>query len=94
MHAFIAAQMRSMPLRTSCSLRDAHSLRIMISAMLAFSLAPRRVQRPIANEPMRGLADISYTIYLIHFAVIWFALRELSLPQTGSAWSAMVLVSK
>jgi peptidoglycan/LPS O-acetylase OafA/YrhL len=62
---------------------------VLAAAMLAFSLAPRRIQRPIANEPIRGLADISYTIYLIHFAVIWLALRELSLPRTGSAWSAV-----
>jgi glycosyltransferase involved in cell wall biosynthesis len=57
--------------------------------MLAFSLAPARVQRPLANEPMRGLADISYSVYLIHFAVIYFALQELSLPSTGSLWSAV-----
>jgi glycosyltransferase involved in cell wall biosynthesis len=58
-------------------------------AMLAFSLAPARVQRPLANEPMRGLADISYSVYLIHFAVIWFALQEFSIPTTGSLWSAV-----
>ena len=57
--------------------------------MVAFSLAPTRVQRPLANEPMRGLADISYSVYLIHFAVIWFALSQLSLPQDGSLWSAV-----
>jgi peptidoglycan/LPS O-acetylase OafA/YrhL len=62
---------------------------VLATAMLAFSLASKRVQAPLANVPVRGLADISYTIYLIHFAVIWFALRELSLPQTGSAWSAI-----
>ena len=38
---------------------------------------------------MRGLADISYSVYLIHFAVIWFALKEFSLPTTGSLWSAV-----
>ncbi len=68
---------------------------VLATAMVAFSLAPRRLQRPLANEPMRGLADISYSVYLIHFAVIWFALHELSLAQTGSlgatlGWSALV----
>lgn len=68
---------------------------VLAAAMLAFSLAPRPVQRPLTNEPMRGLADISYSVYLIHFAVVWFALRELSLSQTGSwgaalSWSALV----
>ena len=47
---------------------------VLAAAMVAFSLAPRRVQRPLANDEVRGLADISYSVYLIHFAVIWFAL--------------------
>jgi peptidoglycan/LPS O-acetylase OafA/YrhL len=63
---------------------------VLATAMVAFSLTPKRSQRPLANEPMRGLADISYSVYLVHFAVIWFTLHELSLPQTGSAWSAVV----
>ena len=44
---------------------------------------------------MRWTGDISYAIYLIHFAVIWVALEELSLSQDGSvgaavAWCALV----
>jgi peptidoglycan/LPS O-acetylase OafA/YrhL len=38
---------------------------------------------------MSALADISYCVYLIHFAVIWFALEELSLPYSGSFWAAL-----
>jgi peptidoglycan/LPS O-acetylase OafA/YrhL len=63
---------------------------VMAIGMVAFSLSPRRIQRPLANEPMSGLADISYCVYLIHFAVIWFALEELSLPYTGNLWAALV----
>jgi peptidoglycan/LPS O-acetylase OafA/YrhL len=51
---------------------------------LALVLLPPRWQRPIANGPLRWTADISYGIYLIHFAVIWFAIRELSLSHDGS----------
>jgi peptidoglycan/LPS O-acetylase OafA/YrhL len=59
------------------------------AVMLALALAPERLQRPVANRPIRWLADISYAVYLIHFAVIWFALLELSLPQAGTVWSAV-----
>ena len=53
------------------------------------------MQRPFAASPSRWLGDISYTIYLIHFAVIWFALREFSLPNDGDlgavlVWAALV----
>jgi peptidoglycan/LPS O-acetylase OafA/YrhL len=75
--------------RQSVGLSVAYPL-VMATAMVAFSLAPQRVQRPLANEPVRGLADISYSVYLIHFAVIWFALSQLSLPVGGSLWSAIV----
>jgi peptidoglycan/LPS O-acetylase OafA/YrhL len=73
--------------RQSLGLSLAYPL-IMATAMVAFSLAPRRVQRPLANEPIRGLADVSYSVYLIHFAVIWFALSQFSMPGHPVAWSA------
>jgi peptidoglycan/LPS O-acetylase OafA/YrhL len=57
---------------------------------IALILIPERFQRPITNRPLRWTADISYGIYLIHFAVIWFALQELSLPHTGSLWAVFV----
>jgi peptidoglycan/LPS O-acetylase OafA/YrhL len=62
---------------------------------LAVAFAPARLQRPVTNAPIRWLADISYGIYLIHFAVIWVLLRHLSLSQDGSAgittaWIAIV----
>jgi peptidoglycan/LPS O-acetylase OafA/YrhL len=74
--------------RQSIGLTLAYPL-VMGTAMVAFSLAPMRVQRPLANEPVRGLADVSYSVYLIHFAVIWFALSQLSLPEDGSLWSGV-----
>jgi peptidoglycan/LPS O-acetylase OafA/YrhL len=63
--------------------------------MISIVLAPAWLQRPFAASPSRWLGDISYTIYLIHFAVIWFALREFSLPNDGDlgavlVWSALV----
>jgi peptidoglycan/LPS O-acetylase OafA/YrhL len=64
-------------------------------AFLAVALAPERVQRPVTNAPVRWLADISYGVYLIHFAVIWVLLQHLSLSRDGSfgitmAWTAIV----
>lgn len=56
---------------------------------VAVTLLPARVQRPVANAPLRWTADISYGIYLIHFAVIWFALREFALPHDGSFWAVV-----
>ena len=66
------------------------------ATLVALTLLPGRFQSPFANSPIRWAADISYGIYLIHFAVIWVALRELSLPADGSmwavgAWGALVL---
>ncbi len=67
----------------------------MATLFVALALAPRPLQRPFANRPMRWLADISYGIYLIHWAVIWFALAELDLSRAGTvgaalAWTVLV----
>lgn len=62
---------------------------VMGAAMIAYALAPDRLQRPLTNPPVRAVADISYGVYLIHFAVIWVLISELSLP-TGSAGAAVV----
>jgi peptidoglycan/LPS O-acetylase OafA/YrhL len=64
--------------------------------MICLILAPAALQRPFTATPSRWVGDISYSIYLIHFAVIWFALREFSLPNDGEpgavlAWSALVI---
>jgi peptidoglycan/LPS O-acetylase OafA/YrhL len=65
------------------------------AVMMSLILAPEWVQRPFSASSIRWIGDISYAIYLIHFAVIWFALREFSLPNDGEigsvlAWSAIV----
>ena len=80
--------------RQSLALALAMPLAIGVT-MLAFSLAPPRLQRPVGRGPVRRLADISYSVYLIHFAVIWVCFTQFSLP-SGSLpaallWLAVVL---
>jgi peptidoglycan/LPS O-acetylase OafA/YrhL len=63
--------------------------------MISVALAPTWLHRPFTARPSRWVGDISYAIYLIHFAVIWFALREFSLPNDGEpgavlTWCAVV----
>lgn len=65
------------------------------AVLVGFVLLPERAQWPAAAPAIRWIGDISYAIYLIHLAVIWFALREFSLPNDGSvpavlAWCAVV----
>jgi peptidoglycan/LPS O-acetylase OafA/YrhL len=67
---------------------------VLAVVLVGLALAPRWLQLPLANAPMRWTGDISYGIYLIHFPVIWVALEELSLSQDGSlaalaAWCAL-----
>jgi peptidoglycan/LPS O-acetylase OafA/YrhL len=59
------------------------------AVLIGITLMPARLQRPATAPAVRWTGDISYAIYLIHFAVIWFALRELSLPEDGTAWAAL-----
>jgi peptidoglycan/LPS O-acetylase OafA/YrhL len=65
------------------------------AVLVGFALLPERAQWPCAAPAIRWIGDISYAIYLIHFAVIFFALHEFSLPGDGSvlavlAWCAVV----
>jgi peptidoglycan/LPS O-acetylase OafA/YrhL len=64
------------------------------TVMIGLALSPRPIQLPFSNALVRWTGDISYGIYLIHFAVIWLALEELSLSQDGSlgalgVWAAV-----
>jgi peptidoglycan/LPS O-acetylase OafA/YrhL len=65
------------------------------TVLVGFSLLPERAQLPCSAPVIRWIGDISYAIYLIHFAVIWFLVREFSLPGDGTvlavlAWCAIV----
>jgi peptidoglycan/LPS O-acetylase OafA/YrhL len=65
------------------------------AVLVGFALLPERAQFLCAAPAIRWIGDISYAIYLIHFAVIWFALQEFSLPGGGGilsvlAWCALV----
>jgi acetyltransferase len=60
------------------------------ATMVALALSPAWMQWPVANGGIRRIADISYGVYLIHFAVIFFALREFSLPHDRSLWAVVV----
>jgi len=51
------------------------------ATMLAITVAPRWIQRPFANTPVRKLGDISYGIYLSHFILIAIALNLLDFGQ-------------
>lgn len=64
----------------------------MAATMIAFALAPERIQRPLTNRPVRWLADISYGVYLVHFAVLWLIIAKFSLP-VGSIPSALLWCS-
>jgi peptidoglycan/LPS O-acetylase OafA/YrhL len=64
--------------------------------MVAVTLAPARLQWPFTAPAVRWVGDVGYAVYLIHFVVIWFYSRELSLGTDGSvgtvlAWLALVL---
>ena len=65
------------------------------AVLVGFTLIPERAQLPASAPVVRWIGDISYAIYLIHFAVIWVAGQELSMPGDGSvgavlAWCAIV----
>jgi peptidoglycan/LPS O-acetylase OafA/YrhL len=58
--------------------------------LVGFALIPQKAQWPCAAPAIRWIGDISYAIYLIHFAAIWFALHEFSLPSDGSVIAVLV----
>jgi peptidoglycan/LPS O-acetylase OafA/YrhL len=59
------------------------------TTMVALALAPAWMQWPVANGAIRWVADISYGVYLIHFAVIWLARNEFSLPHDQTLWAVV-----
>jgi peptidoglycan/LPS O-acetylase OafA/YrhL len=60
------------------------------TTMVALALSPAWMQWPVANGGIRRIADISYGVYLIHFAVIFFLLHEFSLPHDRSLGAVLL----
>lgn len=67
--------------------------------MASIVLAPVWLQRPFDNAAARGLAGLSYGIYLIHLVICWYVcLVWLDLPRDGSLragllWFGVVIPS-
>jgi peptidoglycan/LPS O-acetylase OafA/YrhL len=65
--------------------------------MAAIAVGPLWMQRPFVYRPVRRLAELSYSLYLIHFVVaIYVGLELLDLPTNGTPatvalWFAVVL---
>lgn len=63
----------------------------------AVALGPYWLQRPFVNQPVRQLARVSYSLYLIHFVIILYVgVLLLGLPRNGTVpvvglWLAVVL---
>ena len=63
---------------------------VLATVLVGFTLIPARAQLPCSGSFIRWIGDISYAIYLIHFAIIWFLLHVFSLPGGGSVGAALV----
>lgn len=69
---------------------------VLAATMVALAMSPRRAQAPFAAGPLRAMGDISYSVYLIHLAVLVVIASEFGLPFGGSLgnllfWSAITL---
>lgn len=68
---------------------------ILSVVLVGLAAAPAATRKPFEGRFLRWTGDISYAIYLIHFAFIWFAASELDLTTNGSVpalliWSAVI----
>jgi peptidoglycan/LPS O-acetylase OafA/YrhL len=68
---------------------------VLMVLLVCFALMPERLQRSCSASPIRWLGDVSYGIFLIHFAVIWLLFNQTSLATDGGggttlAWCAIV----
>ena len=88
---------RSPTFRRSGALRETIAIAIALgypfflaAVLICLPLTAERIQRPVTASPVRWIGDISYAIYLIHFAVIWFALQR-ALLASAAASSASAL---
>jgi peptidoglycan/LPS O-acetylase OafA/YrhL len=81
--------------------QDPAAVRVLLPlALLVFvvaaALAPAWAQRPLTNRPLSWLAEISYSVYLYHFPVIFFGIFTIGISRDGSfpwLWMAAVLPS-
>ncbi|MDQ3720800.1 MAG: acyltransferase [Actinomycetota bacterium] len=64
--------------------------------VVAVSLAPRWLQWPLTNRgPLYWFSEISYSVYLYHFPVIFFGFYTIGIPQVESflwKWAVYVFV--
>lgn len=58
--------------------------------LVGLAAAPPATRKPFEGRFLRWTGDISYAIYLIHFAFIWFAVSELGLTTDGSVAALLV----
>jgi len=62
--------------------------------VVAASLAPAWAQRPLANRPLSWFAEISYSVYLYHYPIIFLGIFTLGISRDGNfpwLWTAVVL---
>lgn len=51
--------------------------------VVALALCPRRIQWPLVNRPSLWFSEISYSVYLYHFPLFFFAVYTLGVKQDG-----------
>lgn len=69
---------------------------VLLVFVVAAALSPAWAQRPLTNRPLSWLAEISYSVYLYHFPIIFFGIFTIGISRDGSfpwLWMAVVLPS-
>ena len=69
---------------------------VLLVFVVAAALTPAWAQRPLTNRPLSWFSEISYSVYLYHYPIIFFGLFTLGIRQDGSfpwSWAALVLPS-
>jgi peptidoglycan/LPS O-acetylase OafA/YrhL len=58
--------------------------------LIGLAASPAAARKPFEGRFLRWTGDISYAIYLIHFAFIWLAAKELGLLTDGSPQALLI----